>query len=146
MTICEVCGNEIAPKSSVCRFCGSKVEQADQKPEFNHETVNIEQGRPVVEDAVRLLELHLKDAKKRRVTAITVIHGYGSSGKGGKIRLEVRKTLDHLKAKGLIYDYGAGEDFNRRMGPTKNLLQRFPGLAGNKNLGRGNRGITLVVP
>ncbi len=147
MTSCEVCGNDIESNSSVCRYCGSKVEQqGSQKSEFKHETVNIEEGRPVVEDALRLLDLHIRDARKRRVTALTFIHGYGSSGKGGKIRHEVRKTLDHMKAKGLIYDYVAGEDFNRHMGPTKNILQRFPGLAANKNLGRGNRGVTIVVP
>ena len=127
MPTCDICGNDIESGASVCRYCGSKVEQGVQKTPFRHETVNIEQGRPVVEEALKLLELHLKDARKRRITTLTVIHGYGSSGKGGKIRLEVRKTLDHMKARGLIYDYLAGEEFNRRMGPTKNL--RLPGSA-----------------
>ena len=45
-------------------------------------------------------------------SAVKLIHGYGSSGKGGKIRLEVRAYLERQKARGKIRDYIPGERFS----------------------------------
>jgi len=147
MVDCQVCGNEIFGDSQVCRFCGSKL-SADLLTEgrgFIHKTVNLEQGRPVVEVALQKLDEAIKDAVNTHVSVLTLIHGYGSSGKGGLIRLECRKNLDHLKGRGLICDYIAGEEFSRKFGLVKFHLQRYPELGRNKNINRGNRGITLVI-
>jgi len=99
----------------------------------------------VVEVALQKLDEAIKDAVNTHVSVLTLIHGYGSSGKGGLIRLECRKNLDHLKGRGLICDYIAGEEFSRKFGLVKFHLQRYPELGRNKNINRGNRGITLVI-
>lgn len=112
---------------------------------FTEKTVNLEAGRPVVELALNRMVEAVDDSSRNGVNVLTLIHGYGSSGKGGTIRAECRKTLDFLKSKGHIRDYIAGEDFYKRSGAVKALLQRFPQLGSNKNLNRGNRGITLVI-
>jgi len=147
MAVCQVCGNEISGSSLSCRFCGSKQGgvHLSKSQRFVHKTVNLEQGRPVVEAALQKLDEALEDAVKNGVRVMTLIHGYGSSGKGGLIRLECRKNLDFLKSRGRIHDYIAGEEFSRRFGPTKFLLQRYPQLVEDKNINKGNRGITLVV-
>jgi hypothetical protein len=85
------------------------------------------------------------DAKRNRVDVVTLIHGYGSSGKGGVIRTECRKSLDFMKAKGLVNDFICGEDFNKRSAPIKNLLRRYPELSSHRYINRENRGITLVI-
>ena len=45
-------------------------------------------------------------------SAVKLIHGYGSSGKGGKIRLELRAYLERQKQRGKIRDYIPGERFS----------------------------------
>jgi len=89
--------------------------------------------------------LQKQRARIERVRVLTVIHGYGSSGKGGVIRSECRKNLDYLCSTGGIKEYIPGEDFSARSGPVKTLLRRFPELANNKNLDRHNPGVTLVI-
>ena len=147
MGVCQVCGNDISASSLSCRFCGSKQdkEYLEQIREFVKKTINLEQGHPVLEVALQKLVDGIEDAVKNNIQVLTLIHGYGSSGKGGRIRLECRKNLDFMKSKGLIRDYIAGENFTKKFGPAKMLLQRYPQLNMDSNFNKGNRGITLVV-
>ena len=144
--ICAVCGNEGEAWCSICRFCGAKRESdGEEKGSVFHKTVNLEQGRPFTETAIKRLLNEIQTARIERVRVLTVIHGYGSSGKGGVIRSECRKNLDYLCSTGGIKEYIPGEDFSGRSGPVKTLLRRFPELANNKNLDRHNPGVTLVI-
>ena len=147
MIPCAVCGNEADSTSSTCRFCGAGIEPLASEPEatVTHKVVNIEQGRPLVETALRRMENELLLAKSERVRVVTLIHGYGSSGKGGKIRKECRKVLDHLLQKNLINQVIAGENFRKRTGPGKALLRRYPDLLPKCAADFSNRGITIVV-
>ena len=147
MMVCDVCGNTKKTSSLVCPFCGSKTDIVEIKPptDFVHKTVNLEVGRPVVEVALTRMHDIIEDSAKNNINVLTLIHGYGSSGKGGVIRTECRKMLDFLKTKGHISDYIAGEDFTKRSGVVKSLLRRYPQLGKDKHLSRGNRGITLVI-
>lgn len=147
MGVCQVCGNDISASSLTCRFCGSNQdkEHLEQIRAFVKKTINLEQGHPVLEVALQKLDEGIEDAAKNNIQVLTLIHGYGSSGKGGRIRLECRKKLDFMKSKGRIRDYIAGENFTRKFGPAKMLLQRYPQLNMDSNFNKGNRGITLVV-
>ncbi len=147
MIVCDVCGNETKTSNILCPFCGSKVAVTDlQKPtDFVHKTVNLETGRPVLDVALHRMNETIEDSARNNVSVLTLIHGYGSSGKGGVIRSECRKMLDFLKNKGMISNYIAGEDFTKRSGVVKSLLRRYPQLGADKHLNRGNRGITLVI-
>ncbi len=137
----------ISVSSLNCEFCGSKQdnEHLKQIREFVKKTINLEQGHPVLEIALQKLDDGIEDAAKNNIQVLTLIHGYGSSGKGGRIRLECRKNLDFMKSRGRIRDYIAGEDFSRKFGPAKVLLQRYPQLSTDGNFNKGNRGVTLVV-
>ena len=147
MGVCQVCGNDISVSSLNCEFCGSKQDKEHLKQirEFVKKTINLEQGHPVLEIALQKLDDGIEDAAKNNIQVLTLIHGYGSSGKGGRIRLECRKNLDFMKSRGRIRDYIAGEDFSRKFGPAKVLLQRYPQLSTDGNFNKGNRGVTLVV-
>ena len=144
---CHVCGNEIANGGLKCPFCGSRVEQTKTRSnrKFIHKTVNLESGRPVLEVALNRMSEAIEDATRSGVSVLTLIHGYGSSGKGGVIRSECRKNLDYLKTKRVIKDVIAGEEFHKHSGVGKSLLRRYPQLASDRNLNIKNRGITLVV-
>ncbi|MFH0780697.1 MAG: Smr/MutS family protein [Pseudomonadota bacterium] len=146
--ICQICGNERSVASSVvCPYCGGvSEEQTEQKSRtFVHKTVNLEAGRPVVEVAINRCREVIDDAILNKINVITFIHGYGSSGKGGAIRSECRKILDYMKSKRIISDYVAGEEFHKRSGRVRMLLQRYSQLTRDRNLNQGNQGITLVI-
>jgi DNA-nicking Smr family endonuclease len=128
-----------------CKFCGAKQELGGFDKGVIHKTINLEHGRPMRETAIRRLLKEIQTAKTEQVRVLTIIHGYGSTGKGGVIRSESRKTLDYLCSTGEIKEYIPGEDFSGRSGPVKALLRRFPELVNNKNLDRRNPGVTLVI-
>lgn len=145
--VCEVCGNDIVSGVFICPYCGSKNESAGagQSAGFSQKTINLERGRPVLEAALSRMAEGIEDGKRNNVHILTLIHGYGSSGKGGVIRVESRKTLDFMKVKGQIKDVIYGEHFSKRSAPVKNLLRRYPSLSTHKYMNRENKGITLVV-
>jgi hypothetical protein len=149
MILCQICGNEIKAGVVVCLFCASPQASEDrvqsQGKAFAHRTVNLERGMPFVEPAMQHLQAVLRESREMEIQALTLIHGYGSSGKGGAIRRECRKTLDYMCSRGELNSYIPGEDFNRRSGPVKDLLNRYPQLAANKNLNKNNPGITVII-
>ena len=70
--------------------------------------VNLEQGMPYVADAVKRLTFEVHHSKSMGCTVLKIIHGYGSSGKGGKIRIAARERLDFLQKKNEIRGYITG--------------------------------------
>ncbi len=146
VALCEVCGNTIPMGTITCGYCGSPQINSDKKRvPFTHRCVNLEQGKPVVEVAMQKLSREIQRARCEKVQIMTLIHGYGSSGKGGAICHECRKTLEYLRSIGEINEYIIGEKFTRKAGPVKALLRRFPQLESDGNLNRNNRGITIVI-
>ena len=145
--VCEICGNEFDTGTNICPFCGNNNEGASLllPDSYIQKTINLEVGRPVLDIALNRMAEVIADAKRNRVNVLTLIHGYGSSGKGGVIRTECRKSLDFMKLKGRIIDYVCGEDFYKRSAPVKSLLRRYPELASDKNINKENKGITLVI-
>ncbi len=107
--------------------------------------VNLEQGRPDVPLALSLLADALRIARREGYAAVKLIHGYGSTGKGGDIRIAVQKTLVQQAAAGEIRAFIAGEDWRISNEPTWALLQAHPGLKTDSDLGRENRGISIVM-
>lgn len=144
--ICEVCGNSIQPTESTCPFCQTPcVVLAKQAGGTLHRIINLEKGMPLVEQALERLRNELFVSKRQGIKVITLIHGYGSSGKGGGIRREVRQYLRYLQHQHQINDMIPGEDFSRNSGRGRQLLRRFPFLADHRDLNRANPGVTLVI-
>ena len=148
MALCEICGNESAAGDAPCRFCGSERigdAGAEERSPFSHKYVNLKQGMPLVEAAMQRLSRAIHSARYENVRVLILIHGYGSGGKGGGIRRECRKTLDHMRGTGMIAEYIPGENLTPGSGAGKTLLRRFPELQRDVRLNRNNRGITVVV-
>ena len=147
MTLCPVCGNETAGNNPACTFCGGALEPvaAISAAAIPHRIINIEQGRPIVETALKRMESELARAISDKVRVVTLIHGYGSSGKGGRIRTECRKVLDHLSRQKKINLAIKGEGFRKRTGPGKELLRRFPDLERDCASDFSNPGVTIIV-
>ena len=74
-------------------------------------TYNVEAGFPVLDEARRLVIEEIKKAKHEGVKVLKVIHGYGSSGKGGTLCVGLRRSFGLRKKEGVIKDFVAGEEF-----------------------------------
>ena len=91
------------------------------------------------------LDHALAEARADRVPLLKLIHGYGSSGVGGELREQVWKALELLRRNGRIEAYIPGEDFRESNQASWELVKRDKALRNDRDFGRGNRGITIVV-
>lgn len=107
--------------------------------------VNLELNRPAVPTALSLLEDALRIARHERYVAVKLIHGYGSSGVGGDIRIAVQKTLAQKLNAREIRAFIPGEEWRISNEFSWDLLKRCPELKQDSDLGRANRGITIVA-
>src|ERR1035438_1991419 len=108
------------------------------------EEIDIEFGRPTVDVAMPLLTERLRSLKKSGVKAVKIIHGYGSTGKGGRLRKATHTLLDELKKSGSIKEFIGGEQWSKFELRTLTLIDRMPELYNDQDLERHNRGITIV--
>lgn len=107
--------------------------------------VNLETGMPTVDVAIRRLGAELNAAKAMHVKVIKFIHGYGSSGTGGRIRVAVRKELEVWKKNKKIRQYIPGETWEIFNMDAIKLLDACGSLRGDRDLGQYNSGITMVL-
>ncbi|MCL2034735.1 MAG: Smr/MutS family protein [Oscillospiraceae bacterium] len=107
--------------------------------------LNLEQGMPTVETARMRLEQGIRTARARRLSVIKIIHGYGSSGKGGAIKKDVRKVLTRKLAAKEIRGFVAGEDFSPFDPVAREIIDKCPEIRGDRDYTRGNHGITIVL-
>lgn len=148
MKECEVCGNEIDDGTSVCPFC--ETAQHGNTPPVHTVargkiiTVNLEDGLPTVEQALSRLDTALLRARESGANLMRLIHGYGSSGVGGRLREAVRIQLNDLAQRGRIRSYISGEDYGPRSLQTKRLMKQYPSLMRSERTDSRNPGITLV--
>jgi len=107
-------------------------------------TFNVEASLPTLDEARRLIISEIKTAKRQGFSVLKVIHGYGSSGKGGKLCTGLRKSFGLRKKEGVIRDFVAGEDFSIFQDATLRLLEAVPELRGDPDLGFTNEGVTVL--
>jgi hypothetical protein len=78
------------------------------------------------------------------VRVLKIIHGYGSSGKGGKLNFGLRKSFALRKQEGVIRDFVAGGDFSIFNPTVLSLLEVVPELRGDPDLNATNEGVTVL--
>ena len=108
-------------------------------------TVSLKNGLPSVEQARGRLASEIQLAMASGVRVLKVIHGYGSHGVGGDLRLALQATLRKMIHAGEIQDCIYGENWRTGDERTWELLKRMPELKKDPDLGKGNRGVTIVV-
>ena len=112
---------------------------------MNIKTVNLEDGLPSVEQARTQLAAEIETARQTGLKLLKIIHGYGSHGVGGDLRFALQATLRRMTHSGKITDCIYGENWRVSDERTWKLLKRAPDLKYDSDLGRGNRGITIVL-
>ena len=109
------------------------------------QVINLEAGMPTVDMARTHLNMALRSAKANRVKVLKLIHGYGSSGKGGAIRADVLSQLAQKKRVGQIREFVRGEDFSPFDSGARAIVAACPLLARDPDYSRANHGITMVL-
>jgi hypothetical protein len=106
--------------------------------------VNVKATMPTVEEARRHLLDELAAAKTGGVRILKIIHGYGSSGVGGRLRGALRRSLALRKKEGGIKGFIAGEEWGLFNEEARALCDRYPALRDDPDYSRENPGITIV--
>ena len=107
--------------------------------------VNLEAGMPFVDQAIKRLTFELEQSRRQRFAAVKLIHGYGSSGKGGVLRVQVRDYLLRQHRKGVIQAFIEGERLSIFDEDTRIAMELCPELRMDRDLDRHNNGITVVI-
>jgi hypothetical protein len=108
-------------------------------------TVNLKSDMPQVHEALQRLDRELALARREKAKLLKLVHGYGSTGAGGDIRIAVQKRLLEMAQDGNIRSCIFGENWSKSDDVAWKLLQSQPDLKSDSDLGRRNRGITIVV-
>ena len=106
--------------------------------------VNLEAGFPTAAETRQRVATELGLARRKSIAVLKLIHGYGSSGKGGKLRSAVRAVLTQARAERQIGRVVWGEAWSIFDEDSRALLDRYPDLRNDADLEKANPGITLV--
>jgi hypothetical protein len=107
-------------------------------------TINLKASFPTVDEARRRLLAEMEKARSDGVRLLKVIHGWGSSGEGGKLGPAIRKSLRLRVKEGKAGLVVPGERFSSDTEEGRELVQRFPSLRSDRDYNHANPGITLV--
>lgn len=146
MTTCGMCGNDFETGSE-CPYCGTfqhSVSSGTAKRRRSVVTLNLEAGKPGVQDALGRLDREIAAARMKQVRLIRVIHGWGSSGSGGAIRAAVASHLQELVRKRTIRSFTSGDGYSDYTNAGRHLLSSYPSLRASLRTDRENPGITFV--
>ncbi len=145
MKDCEICGNEIPDSMMTCRFCGGRQESVPvRRARGRVRTVNLKLGIRGVDDGIVRLQCELERARSSGAAVLKVIHGWGSSGKGGSLKeachAQLRREMRALR----IADFIPGETYSDTSPRARDLARRHPDLKCSWHSDTLNYGMTLV--
>ena len=107
--------------------------------------INLEEGMPYVDVAIKRLTFEIKQSQRMKIGVMKIIHGYGSSGTGGRIRVESRSYLERLKKRGEIRGFVPGERFSIFDEETRQAFLQCNDLRKDRDLERHNNGVTFIL-
>ncbi len=111
----------------------------------NLKIIVLKEGMPSVEEARARLQNELAIARKSGIRVLKLVHGYGSTGVGGDLRIALQSTLRQMAQRHEIADCIYGENWRTSDDRAWELLKRMPELKNDSDLGKGNKGITVIV-
>ena len=104
--------------------------------------INIKQDMPLVADAMRYLQNSIVKLKRDKCECVLIIHGYGSTGKGGAICEKARQWLKAQERNGKIKTVIFGEDFTLFNFKALELKKKYQEL--EQLMRVCNNGVTVV--
>jgi hypothetical protein len=107
--------------------------------------ISIETGMPTVEVGQKRLYLEIATARNQGIKFLKVIHGYGSSGVGGRLKRGILEYLDAKKKEGLVKAFVPGEDWSIFNQTARDIIDQCADLSKDSDLENCNHGITIVA-
>ena len=108
--------------------------------------LNIKQDGPYVDEALERFTEYLHKSLEVGIKAIVLIHGYGSSGEGGRIKWAIHDALENNRYSDRVDEYYFGEDVAYGSDAYHALHKRRPGLKRYlKRFKEGNAGMTVLL-
>ena len=104
--------------------------------------LNIKEGMPLVSEAMEHLKSSLDRCRRNKYKCVLVIHGYGSTGKGGAIHDKARQWLKAQERIGKVKSVIFGEDFSIFNFKSLELKNRYRELEPLMKV--CNHGVTVV--
>lgn len=104
--------------------------------------INIKEGMPQVSEAMDYLKSSLDRCRRNKYKCVLIIHGYGSTGKGGAIHDKARQWLKAQERNGVIKTVIFGEDFSIFNFKSLELKNKYRELEGLMQV--CNNGVTVV--
>ena len=107
-------------------------------------TFNVENNFPSLDEARRMVLDEIRKSKLEGVRVLKIIHGYGSSGRGGVLHHGLRKSFALRKKEGVIKDFIPGETFTIFNPIVLELLEVVPELRADTDLSNTNEGVSVL--
>jgi len=107
-------------------------------------TYNVEAGRPSLDLARRRVSGAIRQGRASGVVVLKVIHGYGSSGAGGVLRVGLREAFARFRRNGALRDFVGGEEFTIYNATVREMIDACPALRHDSDLEAANPGVTLL--
>jgi hypothetical protein len=126
-----------------CPHCG-----ASSLPTLSADTIelNIKAGYPTAEEALDGLTEKIRQLQELGVKAIVLIHGYGSSGEGGRIKQAIHDALENNRYADRVEEFFFGEQVPYGSARCQALLKQRPGLKRYlRHFKAGNAGMTVLL-
>ena len=89
---------------------------------------------PTVSEALQQLDRELGRARQAGCGVVKLVHGYGSSGAGGEIRIAAQRRLMEMKGRGEIRACIFGEDWAKSNEQAWALINARPELKEDHDL------------
>lgn len=107
--------------------------------------LNVEGESLTCAEAISRVLTELEVLSIAKITKVLeVVHGYGSSGKGGSIKKELHLLLPNLVKQNKILDFVAGEKFSTQNKKYQVFTRVYPELILDANLKNLNPGVTVI--
>lgn len=108
-------------------------------------TIDIKSERQTVSEAIAQFLLESESYKKGGFKVMKVIHGYGSHGVGGAIKIAFLKKCEELKRQKKIDDYVCCDQWTPKNIVRKIATNYCPDLMADKELYLLNPGCSIVI-
>ena len=139
---CPQCGNPRGMQGE-CRHCGS-----EDLPLARSDTLvlNLKHDNPSAQEPLDRLTIALRRASEVGIKVMIVIHGYGASGEGGRIKWVIHDALENNYFSDRVDEYHFGEQIAFGSESYHALLRRRSSLKTHlKHFKEGNAGMTVLI-
>ena len=108
--------------------------------------LNLKRGGPTGDEAIEKFTRYLRRASEVGIKVIILIHGYGSSGEGGRIKWAIHDALENNYFSDRVDEYYFGEKVAYGSEAYHALLRRRPSLKSHlQHFKDGNAGMTVLL-